>query len=737
MRGRRRRGHAVVALAAAITGLGAWGSPVVAAKASARGLATIARLGAAVPVFYGAGAHDVLDAISCARAQGCVVVGADPAGRAVVSAGTEDEGRWTWSAAAALRGGLGGSGRLAGVSCATPSTCVAVGTDVSAQGATTFGTLHRGRWRWTALSAVPSDPTGSGSLAAVSCPTAVSCVAVGADAAGQGIVTTGTRTEAGWRWSVAAAVTPDASGSGPLTSVSCGAPTSCVAVGADASSEGIVTTAVATGASWTWSAAASLGAGTDRLVGVSCAGAAWCVAVGNDGSGLGVVTTGTRTGATWSWQLDQRPGARAALGAVTCRTTRLCVAVGSTPTGRGTTGQYAVGRRAAGGLVWSGARTVPARGGAMGPLLAASCAALDACAVVGAAISGRAVVAASVARPQPIRVVAARPGNARAAVAWRPPAFDGGARIASYEVRAYPGGATCGVVAQGGGVQRCTVGHLANGTRYRFTITADNGVGRSAPSAPSAPVVPTPFRPPVASPFTPDVLRLVAASPDVVSATVYDVLTGQTWRINPGSVQHTASIVKLDILAALLHDEQVAHVTMDPATQQLAAEMIEASDNAAAQALYVEIGQLPGIAAFNVLAGLTGTIPNWAWGDTGTTSLDQTRLVRLFALPNQILDTASRTFGLGLLEHVEPAQAWGVSSGPAPGARVALKNGWYPTGPLDWQVNSIGWVDGEGRDYVIAVLTKDNATFTVGEATIAALSTIVWDRLAPRDPRRG
>ena len=175
---------------------------------------------------------------------------------------------------------------------------------------------------------------------------------------------------------------------------------------------------------------------------------------------------------------------------------------------------------------------------------------------------------------------------------------------------------------------------------------------------------------------------------------------------------------------------------MGAATRQLATEMIEDSDNDAAQALYVQIGQLPGIAAFNELVGLTGTTANWAWGYTDTTSLDQTRLVRLFALPNRILDTASRSFGLSLMDHVEPAQAWGVSSGPSSVARVALKNGWYPTGPSDWQVNSIGWIDGGGRDYVLAVLTKDNATFGVGVATIATLSTMVWQHLGPRPVHR-
>jgi hypothetical protein len=190
--------------------------------------------------------------------------------------------------------------------------------------------------------------------------------------------------------------------------------------------------------------------------------------------------------------------------------------------------------------------------------------------------------------------------------------------------------------------------------------------------------------------------------------------------------------VKVDILATLLHDAQVARAPLSTSTRELATEMIEDSDNDAAQDLYVMIGQLPGLTAFNELAGLTGTTPSWSWGFTDTTALDQTRLVRLFAVPNRLLDDDSRGFGLYLMRHVDPAQAWGISSGPNPSTSVALKNGWYPTAPYDWQVNSIGWVVGAGRSYVIAVLTTDDDEMSTGVATIEGLSQIVWRNLGRR-----
>ncbi len=90
-----------------------------------------------------------------------------------------------------------------------------------------------------------------------------------------------------------------------------------------------------------------------------------------------------------------------------------------------------------------------------------------------------------------------------------------------------------------------------------------------------------------------------------------------------------------------------------------------------------------------------------------------------------LLTDANRRYGLSLMEHVESGQAWGVSAGVAPGNTVALKNGWLPfyaTLPLakagGYQIDSIGWVRGHGRDYLLAVLTRDNPSMQYGIAMI-------------------
>ena len=160
--------------------------------------------------------------------------------------------------------------------------------------------------------------------------------------------------------------------------------------------------------------------------------------------------------------------------------------------------------------------------------------------------------------------------------------------------------------------------------------------------------------------------------------------------------------------------------------------MIEESDNDDAQDLWDSEGGASAVGAFDTAAGLTQTDPDAAgyWGLSTTTAADQVQLLRTVAYPNAILTPASQAYELNLMEHVDPGQTWGVSAGVVAGSTVALKNGWLPLDSGGWQVNSIGYVDGDGRDYVIAVLTTDD-TEADGINFIQGLSGLIWQELAP------
>ena len=81
----------------------------------------------------------------------------------------------------------------------------------------------------------------------------------------------------------------------------------------------------------------------------------------------------------------------------------------------------------------------------------------------------------------PANVTASAVGG-YATVSWTQPTFDGASPITGFKVTASPGGAT---VTAGGGSSSATIGPLAIGTTYTFTVTASNQVGQGDTSAPS------------------------------------------------------------------------------------------------------------------------------------------------------------------------------------------------------------------------------------------------------------
>jgi beta-lactamase class A len=199
---------------------------------------------------------------------------------------------------------------------------------------------------------------------------------------------------------------------------------------------------------------------------------------------------------------------------------------------------------------------------------------------------------------------------------------------------------------------------------------------------------------------------------------VYDDVTGRRATCAPGRHELTASVVKVDILAAFLEH----HPQPSAYERSLARRMITVSDNAAASALWRQIGGGPGLERFNAKIGLGATHTTLAWGLTSTTAADQCRLLRWLVASRA---KPSARYVLGLMDHVVPWQRWGVSNGVPGGVQVALKNGWLPRAG-GWQVNSVGWVRGRGHSYVVAALSDDSPSFAYGRATIERLSALAW-----------
>jgi hypothetical protein len=266
--------------------------------------------------------------------------------------------------------------------------------------------------------------------------------------------------------------------------------------------------------------------------------------------------------------------------------------------------------------------------------------------------------------------------------------------------------------------------------------------------------------------------RYLRTRQGVAQVALFNRATGRTYLLSGGpDTQYTASIVKADIMALWLwrYQSRTGAVpdNMPYSIRYLLQNMITLSDNVAATSLFYFSGGCTTLTLFNTLIPTRHTrvgceTPTYyGWGNTTTTAADQVAIVRTLAYRNATLGRDAREYGLHLMESVEPTQRWGITCGPwgtqcaapdyappDPDVTVALKNGWkfLPTcakqdDSCPWQVNSIGWVRGKGRNYVLAVLTTDDpagpgtAGLDYGISTIQGVSQRIWANLAVRPAR--
>jgi hypothetical protein len=244
----------------------------------------------------------------------------------------------------------------------------------------------------------------------------------------------------------------------------------------------------------------------------------------------------------------------------------------------------------------------------------------------------------------------------------------------------------------------------------------------ATPAATSAPAaagqVPAAPPPPPATVVADAVDRWHARESGHLAVVVADLQTGRT--TSYGDTDHafaTASIVKVDILATLLLQEQGR---LSGSQREVAGRMIRQSSNGAATTLWKAIGREKGLAAANATFGLTGTTggTRGRWGATTTTTADQLRLLQVVFTDDSPLSADARTYVQSLMGGVATDQDWGVSAADSRGDTHAyVKNGWLPrTG--GWAVTSVGKVEHEGHPLLVAALSDGGATEKRGVSAV-------------------
>ena len=274
-----------------------------------------------------------LSGVSCTASTACTAVGyavATKSGDSVPFAVRWNGSAWSQQELAPPEGSLGSE--LLGVSCLSQDECVAVGTMKNSAGA---WVNYSARWSdgtWNSLQTPTSNESTHSVIAGVSCGSQTSCMAVGWYDTGKGAKP----------FSLALANSPSGGWSlqprawyGVFEGVTCTSAEFCMAAG-----EAYGPPAVETwnGAQWTVAAAPELSDVTDgSLKGVSCVSPMDCTVVGY---GLSkdqetTVTLAERwNGASWTEETTPREGERASeLTGVSCVAPSECTAVGSSKAG--------------------------------------------------------------------------------------------------------------------------------------------------------------------------------------------------------------------------------------------------------------------------------------------------------------------------------------------------------------------------------------------------------------------
>ncbi len=227
----------------------------------------------------------------------------------------------------------GGAPSLAGVSCVSTTSCVAVGDVVSTNGSAQKPLVET--WNGTSWAVQPTASTpATGALNGVNCLSATYCVAVGYGFRGRLVGAPLTEIWNGQSWRAQA--TPKVGGlnSGSFSAVSCAAANDCTAVGGylahrEDDDHGILAE------HWNgtrWQVRGRLGpASQGTLEGVSCLRGGQCLAVGAvglDQGQPGVPIAQRWNGRRWVSMTVRVRGSGGQLEGTSCSSARSCVAVG-------------------------------------------------------------------------------------------------------------------------------------------------------------------------------------------------------------------------------------------------------------------------------------------------------------------------------------------------------------------------------------------------------------------------
>jgi len=272
----------------------------------------------------------VLAGVSCASPVSCMAVGSfanSPTTRLTL-AEAWDGTAWSVEPTPEARGAT--HSLLAGVSCSSPTACTAVGQAYNRRSSSALAAVWNGTvWKVQATPA-PSGTSPYALLSAVSCASPVACTAVGYYRTGTGLPMTLAEAWNGTDWTIQTTPNPSGNTSSVLDGVSCLSADACTAVGSYTASSGdLVALAEGwDGTDWTIETTPLV---DSNLYGVACTSATACTAVGDSYSYPGGVSTLAEAWNGSTWSVQPTPAlfsSFAGLYGVSCRSKKACTAAG-------------------------------------------------------------------------------------------------------------------------------------------------------------------------------------------------------------------------------------------------------------------------------------------------------------------------------------------------------------------------------------------------------------------------
>jgi beta-lactamase class A len=217
-----------------------------------------------------------------------------------------------------------------------------------------------------------------------------------------------------------------------------------------------------------------------------------------------------------------------------------------------------------------------------------------------------------------------------------------------------------------------------------------------------------------------------------VTASIQDVRTGCSYHLHRDLRLTTASMVKAQVLGAVLLKAQDEHRRLDARERHDIHPMIRWSYNDPyVPDLYDDVGGVAGMDRFDERMHADHTTNTLEFGATVTTAADRTNIARRMLYGGGPLRAAYRAVAWHYMSTVTPTQRWGITAGMRQGWTVALKNGFYPIPGHEWRAGSSGFLRAphSHSGYAMTVMTDDDRTQADGIRLVQQVVRRVADAL--------